>query len=91
VKIIDKIKKLSVKYKSYDDFLIWLIKSTFIINLAIDPSNKGVLNYDDFFKIIVSHVSLNHQEVYTIFRNCYVDSTQTQLSMKSLWKLVGGS
>lgn len=36
---LSDIKALAKNHKSYDDFLIWLLKN-------VDPSNKGSLDYE---------------------------------------------
>lgn len=60
-------------------------------NLAVDPTKKGTLTYDELYKGLTSIIPLAHQEVYAIFRHCRADKDSNVLSMKSLWKVMGGS
>lgn len=70
------IKCLAQNYKSYDDFLVWLVKN-------IDPCNKGCLDFDEFSKNVNRHVKLSNPKLYVIFKySCEKD----KLSMKKLFK-----
>ena len=81
---LQKIKTLAKSYKTYDEFLIWLIKT-------IDPKNKGVVGYEEFYSAIKSQYFLSHQEVYSIWRECFKGSSKNQIAMKDLWKVFGGA
>jgi hypothetical protein len=67
------------------------LKVTVLLNLAVDPTKKGTLAYDELYKGLTSIIPLTHQEVYALFRHCKVDKDSNLLSMKALWKVMGGS
>ncbi len=59
-------------------------------NSAIDPQNKGYLTYDEFFKNLSRAIKLTHPETYVIYKQC-IDPQKNLLSMKSLFKTLGGA
>ena len=60
----------------------------FMIILGIDPSNKGCLCYDEFYKNIRNLVKLTHPETFVVFKS---NLQQSKLSMKQLFKSLGGA
>jgi 3'-phosphoadenosine 5'-phosphosulfate sulfotransferase len=66
---INKIKALSQTHGSYENFLVWILKSMhFINNLDIDPTNAKYLSYDQFSKNLSKIIKLAPQEVYVVFK-----------------------
>lgn len=59
-------------------------------NSAIDPQNKGFLTYDEFYKNLLRIAQLTHPEAYVIYKQC-LDSQKNLLSMKQLFKALGGA
>lgn len=65
-------------------------KVTIFSNVDVDPQNKGFLTYDEFYKNISKAVKLSHPEAYVVYKQC-LDQQKNLLSMKSLFKTLGGS
>lgn len=85
---MNKIKAKAGDHGSYDDFLIWILRSNWVDNIGIDPNNKGCLGYDEFHGNLCNIVPLTHPEAYVIFKN---NKQQDKLSMKQLFKSLGGA
>lgn len=58
--------------------------------LAIDPQNKQLLSYDEFFKNLSRVVKLTHPETYVVFKQC-LDAQKHLLSVKQFFKALGGA
>ena len=58
------------------------------MNIGVDPTNKCLLTYDEFYKCLGKIVKLTHPEAYNIFKN---NKSQDCLSMKALFKSLGGA
>ena len=82
--ILAQLRDMSLKYRSYDDFLIHLVK-------VLDANKNGTIEFDEFVKgMSVLGFNLSYQEVYTLMR--YFDKDRDfKLSMKEFYEGMGGA
>lgn len=59
-----------------------------MIDVDVDPSNKGFLSYDEFSRNLSRHIKLSNQKTYVIFK---YSLEKEQLSMKKLFRNLGGA
>jgi len=59
-----------------------------MVYVDVDPSNRGLLEFDEFSKNLSRHLKLTNPELYVIFK---YSIDKEQLSMKKLFKNLGGS
>jgi hypothetical protein len=85
---LSKIKSLAKNHKTYDEFLIWFIKSIPPFYVDIDPANKKYLEYDEFSRNLSRHVKLSNPESYSLYKSAI---EKDLLDMKKLFKVIGGA